>query len=114
MSAYVDPCSGFYCCCGVGAFGGNNLSMATSTPNPSVPQSGSCVSGDGGAGALSNILNTVGKWGTAVTGVVAGSKVQGAAIQANAQTKVAQSAISSTTMIVIVIVVALLIWMVAK
>lgn len=90
------------------------MSMATSTPNPATPQSGTCGCGDGGAGSLSNALNTIGKWGTAVTGVVAGSKVQGAAIQAKAQTKVATSAINSTTMIVIVIVVALLIWMVAK
>lgn len=114
MAGYSDPCSGFVCCCGVGSFGGNNLSMATSAPNPSTPQSGCCASGDGGAGSLSNALNTIGKWGTAITGVVAGSKVQGAAIQAKAQTKVATSAISSTTMIVVIIVVALLIYMVAK
>lgn len=114
MSAYVDPCSGFSCCCGVGSFGGTNLAMNTSTPNPGISQSGCCATGDGGAGSLSNALNTIGKWGTAITGVVAGSKVQGAAIQAKAQTKVATSAINSTTMIVVVIVVALLIWMVAK
>lgn len=114
MAAYSDPCSGFVYCCGAGSFGGTNLSMATSTPNPATPQSGCCASGDGGAGALSNVLNTVGKWGTAITGVVAGSKVQAATVQAKATTKVATAGISSVTMIVVVIVVALLIYMVAK
>lgn len=86
------------------------LAMSTSVPNPSTCQSPCCVSGDGGAGNLSGILNSVGRFGTAITGIVAGSQVKGAAIKARAQTQVATAAISSTTMIFIVIVIALLIF----
>ena len=90
------------------------LSMATSVPNASVSQSACNCCGDGGASNLSGILNSVGRFGTAITGIVAGSQVKGAAIKANAQTTVAKAAISSTTMIVIVIVIALAIFLVAR
>lgn len=82
------------------------LSMATSAPNPGVNQNTCCCCGDGGASNLSSVLNTIGRYGTAVTGIVAGSQVKGAQIKAG----VAQSAINSTTMIVIVIALAIIVF----
>jgi len=101
-----------YCYCG-GYVSCDAISMATSVPNPAVCQSTGGTIGDGGAGALSGVLNTIGKWGTAITGVVAGSKVQGAAIQARAQTKVATQGIQWGALVIIVLA-ALVIYLVAR
>ena len=67
-----DPCSLRVCeqCIDCA---GNPLSMSTNNPNPSVNQS---VCGDcGGAATTMNTLNAVGKWGTALTGILKGRPV---------------------------------------
>ncbi len=56
---YTIACDCFPC-------GGNGLSMSVSNPNPSIsqtPRSGNT------ACCVSNSLNAIGKWGTALTGI---------------------------------------------
>lgn len=105
-----------YCCNCYGSGGagmaGSGLSMNTSPPNLQVCASPGGTSGDGGASSLQAVLNSVGRWGTAVTGIVAGSKVQGAQIQARTVTQTANT--GAFTLIVIVVIVALLIYEVMK
>src|SRR5712671_5282804 len=82
---------------------GNPLSMSTSNPNPSVNQS---VGGnDGGASDVAATLNAVGKWGTALTGILTGRPVAttqtGVAVGAKNSTGFRQSSSSGIIFIVI-------------
>lgn len=105
-----------YCCNCYGSGGagmaGSGLSMNTSPPNLQVCASPGGTSGDGGASNLQSILNSVGRWGTAVTGIVASSKVAGAQVQARTVTQTANT--GAFTLIVIVVIIALLIYEVMK
>lgn len=89
-------------CCG-----GNQLSMSTSQPNPSVNQSvgGNC----GGASCVQATLNAVGKWGTALTGILTGRPVQttqsGVAVGARNSAGFRQSSSGGIIFIVILVVV---------
>lgn len=102
-------CNPLTCCCDIY---GSNLGLNTVAANMAVCRSPGGQSGDGGAQGLMNVINAAGRWGTAVTGIVAGSKVQGAAIQSRTVTKTANT--GAFTLIVIVVIIALLIYEVLK
>ena len=105
-SCFAGYCCNPLLCCG------QNLAMNTVIANPAVCQSPGSATGDGGASALGTLLNSVGRWGTAVTGIVASSKVQAANIQARTVTRTANT--GAFTLIVIVVIIALLIYEVLK
>lgn len=64
ISCKCNPCGG---ACG--------LAMSVSNPNPAVSQSPGGARGDGGASALSCILNSVGRWGSVLTAQAQGRPV---------------------------------------
>lgn len=51
------------------------LSMSTVNPTPGVCQNPCCGCGDGGASNVGSILNTVGKFGLSVAGIMTGRPV---------------------------------------
>lgn len=51
----------------------DSIDVATVDPNPSVDQSVS--GGDGGASAVSDIANAVGKWGTVIGSIVSNTPI---------------------------------------
>ena len=97
------------------ACGANPLSMSTVNVNPSANQS--VCGGDGGAGSLSSALNAIGKWGTALTGVMQGKAVQtgksGVAVGAKGATGFGAT-MSPNSMLLILIIVGVLIFMATR
>ena len=83
--------------------------MSASNPNPQVAQT-PASGGDGGASCLSGTLNTIGKWGFAITGAASGAPVAvgrgGAAVGINPKATVATAAINGTTVLLIVAIIA--------
>ena len=76
--------------------------MSTNAPNASVSQTaGGTRAGCGGATCTMNLLNGIGKWGTALTGVLTGRSVS-ASGAVGAKPAVATS---SASMLVIVLVI---------
>ncbi len=105
---YTIACDCFPC-------GGNGLSMSVSNPNPSVCQS---ISGrDGGASCISSSLNAIGRWGTALTGVLQGKAVatnkSGVAVGARGASNLT-GGMSSTSLLLIVLVVGVIIFAVTR
>jgi hypothetical protein len=104
---YTIACDCFPC-------GGNGLSMSTSNPNPAVCQS---VAGkDGGASCVSSSLNAIGKWGTALTGILQGKAVatnkSGVAVGARGATL--GNALSTNTILLILVIAGVVIFMVTR
>lgn len=105
---------GACCCCG-----GNSLSMSTVNVNPSADQSVCCCQGDGGAGNLSASLNAIGRWGTALTGILQGKPVvtnkSGVAVGAKGSTSVGGiGGLSRNGMLLILVIIGVLIFMATR
>jgi hypothetical protein len=89
--------------------------MSASNPNPAICQSisGKC----GGASCVGNALNAIGKWGTALTGVLQGKPVatnkSGVAVGAKGSTALAGS-LTPNTIILILLVIGVIIFMATR
>jgi|SRR5882724_4430405 len=103
---YTIACDCFPC-------GGNGLSMSVSNPNPSVSQT---PRGGNSACCVSNSLNAIGKWGTALTGILQGKAVatnpNGVAVGAKGASSI--GATSSTTLILILLVFGVVIFLLMR
>jgi hypothetical protein len=101
--------------CACNPCGGNSLSMSTVNPNPSACQSVS--GGCGGASALSNTLNAIGKWGTVLTASLQGKPVaankSGVAVGARGATGLSGS-LSPNAMLLIVLIIGGLIFLATR
>jgi hypothetical protein len=99
--------------CACNPCGGNGLSMSTNNPNPAISQSVGGCGGCGGASSLSAALNAVGKWGTALTGVLQGKPVatnkSGVAVGAKGAS--ALTSMSPNSMLLILLIVGGLIFL---
>lgn len=91
--------------------------MSTSAPNASVSQSAGGRTGDGGASCVSSSLNAIGKWGTALTGILQGKPVStagtGVAVGAKGATALPGS-VSSTSLVLILVVLGFVIYLVTR
>jgi hypothetical protein len=87
------------------ACGGNSLSASTVNANPSVSQTSGGAKGCGGASCAMQILNSIGKFGTAITGQAFTSSTTKAVAVTKANTTVATQ--GSTVAIFVVIAIAL-------
>jgi hypothetical protein len=96
--------------------GGNPLSMSTVNPNASVNQSVCCT--DGGASSVSATLNAIGRWGTALTGVLQGKPVatnkSGVAVGARGAQTLGAGTMSPNAMLLILVIVGVLIFMATR
>lgn len=105
----LGTCCGYCFCSGTCGCGYNALSMSTVNVNPSTCQS--VCGSDGGAGSLSSALNAVGRWGTALTGVLQGKPVAtnksgGVAVGARGSTNLpGANRLSSNSMLLILVIV---------
>jgi hypothetical protein len=86
--------------------------MSSVNVNPSVSQAG-CKNNDcGGASAVTASLNAIGRWGTALTGVLQGKPVatnkNGVAVGAKGATTL--GGVSSNSLILILVIVAALLF----
>lgn len=98
-------CKSVQCCC----CGGGSLAMSTVHPNPAVNQSvgGNC----GGASCLSQALNAIGKWGTAITGMATNKPVVvGAKTVAVGASGTTLGGMSGNSLLLILLVVGVLIF----
>jgi hypothetical protein len=89
--------------------------MSTVNPNPTTCQS---IAGkDGGASCVSNVLNAVGKWGTALTGILQGKPVAtsktGVAVGAKGSTGFSNT-LTPGTMLLILAVIGILIYIATR
>lgn len=106
------------CCCSISACccGQCSLSMQTVNADASVGQSvcGNC----GGLSCVSNILNTVGKWGTAITAVASGQAVASGGVVTSGSKSVVpivtSPKMSTQTIVLILIVVAGIIFLATR
>jgi len=109
-------CCGYCFCSGTCGCGYNALSMSTVNVNPSTCQS--VCGSDGGAGSLSSALNAVGRWGTALTGVLQGKPVaankSGVAVGAKGATSLSGNRLSGNSMLLILVIVGVLIYMATR
>jgi hypothetical protein len=91
--------------------------MSTSNPNASVSQVAGGRTGNGGFCCVSSSLNAIGKWGTALTGILQGKAVatgtSGVAVGAKGATGLPGS-VSSTSLVLILLVVGVLIFMATR
>ena len=100
--------------CACNPCGGNSLSMQTVNANPSVNQAsgGNC----GGASCLSNTLNAIGKWGTALTATLQGKPVAttktGVAVGARGSQSV--SGVSGGSMLFVIALILLVVFLLRK
>jgi hypothetical protein len=85
------------------------LSMATVNPTPGACQNVCCCTGDGGASNTQSILNTVGKFGLSLAGVVSGRPVQttGQGVKVGASAAYNQAVAGAPNMTVIIVVLAI-------
>ena len=90
------------------------MAMSTSQPNASVNQSvgdGNC----GGAGALSQTLNAIGKWGTVLTATVQGKPVQsGSTIIGARGATLLPGKMGSGTIILIIVIAGILLFVATR
>jgi len=87
------------------------LSMSTVNPTPGVCQNACSCCGDGGASNASSIMNSVGKWGTTLAGVISGRPVavgtKGVSVGASAAYASQVAGTPNMTVIIVVAVVAI-------
>jgi hypothetical protein len=93
--------------CGGSGCGGNAQAMSTVKPNASAGQSVS--GGCGGASCVSNALNAIGKWGTAITGIATGKAVNAGGVAVGAAGSQSVSGFNGTTLVIILVVVVVVI-----